>query len=136
MIDISRVYENLIEKGFIEYGKIIPKSLIEKLLEEKQSNHNPWDYINPFLKLKEHVEKHGFLCQCKNGSLRILPLEEMPNKCERIDKNFFKKQQKLITSMRNAEIDKLAEEMQRTHNHYLHKMTMILHSSKKILNDI
>ena len=135
-MDLENMYEVLKENGFIDYGKTIPKHMIEGVVGISQDNKDPWKFLNPFLKLKEFIEEHGYFCRCDNGSMRILQLEEMTKKCKRIEKNFLKRQQRAVITMRNAEIDLLEERLQRNHYHSLNNMNMLLHSSRNILNSV
>jgi len=135
-IDEEYIYYKLNEKGLIGYGKFIEKSVLENEIGCKEDPRNPWNFLNPLLKLKDYIEEQGFFCKCKNGSLRILPIQEMTNRCERIENNYRKRCKKAVLSMRNAQIDALEDELQKAHYHCLHKMSLILQSSKNVLKDL
>ena len=130
-------FKLLKDKGFITYNCIIPREIIEEVLVVQF--HSSMKWFGPFLQLKEKIEKHGFFSTtsgCKEGSLRILPLEKMAERSEHILELLRRKQKRTHNTLREMDSTSLKESERAEYQRALQKSIFALQSLKSILRDI
>jgi len=91
----KEAYEYLTSQNLIAYGEIIPSAVIQKLIGFTPDDG--WEFLGPYLQLKEHIESQGYFCtssDCNKGGLRILPLEDMSDRVKSIQKRLFRRQKR------------------------------------------
>lgn len=138
IMEIEKVYENLKQQGFINYGKVIPCQVIEKMIGKK-FYHGDWDFIGKFLALKEHIEDQGHFCtsrKCGPGALRILHANEWAHKLDNLQKTVMRKQKRAINTTQKAELDDLSDREQRILCHVQNKLNMGLQAMSSVLYDL
>lgn len=137
-MDIEDIYEDLKKKGFIDYGKVIPKEVLEKYIDEK-FQHGNWGFIGRFLQLKEYIEDQGYFCtsrKCGPGSLRVLYPNEWAHKLSNVHKTVMRRQKRATETMRQADMDVLGNRDKAILRHELNKLNMGLHAMSSILHDL
>jgi hypothetical protein len=107
---VSGYFQYLQDSGYIEYGTTIPAHVIIKIIGSEPEEG--WEFLGPFLQLKENIESQGYFCTtsgCNSGALRILQLTEMTDRVESIQRLLIRKQKKALTTMLNCENSQLSE---------------------------
>ena len=129
--------ERMQKDGMIDYGQYLPTSILEKYLNVKFDG--TWEYLGPYLDLKEQIESLGYMCSargCPAGSMRILNIDEMSEKAEKIRVSILNKQKRVIKSLTHADISLLNDNDRRSHERVTLKSTLSLQSMKSILAGI
>jgi len=125
------------ENNLLEYGRIIPRSVFEELFQATYDKG--WEFLGPFLSFKEYLEENGYLCSGESlepGALRILDLNEMSIKSDRILKSVNRRIQKLQDCFAKAKIDVTNESELRKHLFQTSKITASLYSLQSSLNSV
>ncbi len=136
-MNVSAAYKKLIDCGLIEYGTMIPAIAIERALNVKYERS--WNFLHPFLDLKEAIESDGYFCTsrgCEEGALRILPVEEMSVKAQKIQDQMLRKQKKVIHVMSAADVSTLQTLEKSKHDMVTLKFSLTLQSMRSILAGI
>lgn len=137
-MNIEEIYEKLVEKDFISYGKLIPKEVIESLIGIK-FRHGDWEFMGKYLQLKEYIEDQGFFCTCRKcgpGNLRILYPNEWAHKLENVQKTVLRKQKRAINTSQNIDMGDLSDREKLILNHMQNKLTMGLQAMSNVLYNI
>jgi hypothetical protein len=131
------MYERLESQGYIGYGTTIPAVVLKDMI--KHDHTEGWAFLGPYLLLKEYIEAEGYFCTSKDmaaGSLHILPLEQMTEKVESLQKLLIKRQKKAITTMTNAKFENLSQEAMMEHMHATNKLSASLQAVKSCLYSV
>jgi hypothetical protein len=135
--DKYRILQYLEEWGLLEYGSVIPRSNWETLLETHFTQ--TWDYLGPFLEIKEFLEENGYLCTTAGvepGALRIYDADEMALRIEILTKNLFRKLRRLSKCMNEAKVQEFSEKEFKCHLHTKSKIQAINRSLESLLKDL
>jgi hypothetical protein len=135
-IDEENVIEYLTNNDLLDFGKVIPKQVIEKLLSVKLHDENDIQSVGPLLFLKSLIEEQGFLCERKGLTLKLLNAEDMWVKSENNFRNAMKKLKRNCNSMAKADISGLDESDKQKHYHASNKLIMGLQAMKSTLRTI
>lgn len=136
-MNVTDAFEYMKSQQLIEYGEPIPAPVIIKLIGKTPDQG--WDFLGPFLQLKEHIEAQGYFCtssNCKPGGLRIIPLEQMSDRVDNLQKQLLRKQKKALTTMRNCENSDLSEFERERHNLATTKLTLGLQRLKSVIYNV
>lgn len=131
------IYHKLIEEGYIDYGKRIPIKKIEALIG--CNAEKGWEFLGPYLELRAILEDNGYFVTsrgCLDGSLRILNIDEMSEKCEKTIENIMRKQRKTVHTMSKADISLLNERDKKKHELALNKSILGMHAMKSVIYSV
>lgn len=129
--------EKLESYGFLEYGKIIPREIMEDLLQAKVEKG--WEFLSPFLSLKESLEIIGFLSTTRNldkGCLRILEIDEIVPCASNAMERCIKTLKKLQSCFLNAKINEFEDREIQKHCHTSNIITTRLYAMTNIISSI
>lgn len=125
-------FKKLDEKGFIAFGQMIPLCLIEEFLGV--SRRNGWDFIRPYLELKSLIEMEGFFStQVDNHFLRILAVQEMALRSQKIWENLRRRQRKTCHIMNKADISELTPYEKSKHALEVQRMALSLQKMNSVI---
>ncbi len=130
-------FEYLLTHELIEYGQEIPAPAIIRLIG--RDPEAGWAFLGPFLALKEYIESQGYFCtsaDCKPGGLRILPLVEMTDRVENVQRLLMRRQKKALTTMLNCEPSELSEYERERHRLATTKLTLGLQALKSVICNV
>jgi hypothetical protein len=133
----KQCFDFLERHGYLEYGKIIPKAIFEEIF--RADFDSTWEFLGPFLSLKEYLEEHGYLCTSENlepGCLRIFDADEMADRSNMIIKNMVRRMRKLQLCFTNARVEEFSTKDYQRHLHTSNKVSMGLHSLQSNLAEI
>jgi hypothetical protein len=125
------------QQGCLEYGYTIPKECIEVAIGVKFKES--WDFLGPFLQLKQTLEEQGYLSTSENinpGSLRIFGVDEVSYRSDLIFKNIVKKMKRLQSCLINAKAADFDHEEYMKHLHVSNKVSTGLNSLLSSLSSI
>lgn len=137
-MDVESAFEELLEKGFIDYGKLIPREIIEQVIGVKYTPVG-WSWTGPLLQLKQYIEEQGYFCtgrKCPEGALRIMRANEMTHKVKNLDNTIKRRQKKAIHTMNHADTSALNSRELAEFNHELHKTTLQLKMMNSVLKGL
>jgi hypothetical protein len=137
---IKDAFDNLMKDEYIYYGSLIPKEVIEQVLNINMDLGNNddgfWDSQGKFLTLKALIEKNGYFTTQRgyNKDLFIIPADKMSdyvdniwNKLKRIQKNATNTMQRVDATILNAED-------RSKHYQQINKLIGLKRATKSILN--
>lgn len=133
----GEILHYLEENEYLEYGEIIPVDVFINLCGVPFSD--TWNFLGPFLDIKQIIEEEGYLCTTQGlapGYLKIINMDEMPGRADRIFKTLSKKMKRLQKTMINAKIEEFDKHDLRKHLHITDKITAAVSSLNSILRDI
>ncbi len=125
----KHVLEMLEKLGFLEYGKIIPREVIEIVLDIKFEES--WEFLGPFLELKQLIEENGYLSTSENmtpGNLRIFGIDEISHRSNLIFKNMLKKMKHLETCLTRTKVVEFDHNEYMKHLHITNKVSCRVNS--------
>lgn len=137
---MKEIVERMQENGNLDYGLELPERLIVSYLGVRRvENDDPWNYLGPYLDLKEEIESLGYMCTqrgCERGGMRILEVEEMAPRAQKIREGMLGKHKRVIKSLTSADISQLDNEQKRSHNSVAQRFVLSLQSIKSVLASI
>ena len=131
------ILKELESLDLLDYGKIISREVLESLLKIQYSDS--WEFLGPFLELKETLEENGFLCTTANmslGCLRIFDVAEMVPKAQLIQNGVVRRMKRLQNCFSNAKIQEFEEKDVKKHLHAANIITARLQSWTSVLSNI
>ena len=120
----ENILNHLRNSGYLEYGKIIPSATIEKLIGEECKEN--WDFLGPFLEIKELLEDNGYLCTTSKmefGNLKIYDASDQSWMAEKRFTNHFKRMKHLQKCTSNAKTDEFTNKELNNHLHVCNKIS-------------
>ena len=140
-MNIKDIFDDLDERDFIDYGKCIPTKVFESYWGhyEPAGSKRGWIWMGKWATLKERIEKEGFFTTSKGfppGSLKILPVEAMPQRAKSKIKTLQKRAKRTSCSVQHARIDDLDEYERAKMHHVLNLTNLYTQQIKSILHDL
>ncbi|MGE5196040.1 MAG: hypothetical protein ACM3JI_01765 [Anaerolineae bacterium] len=135
--DKIRYLNILDEKGYLEYGKIIPKEEFLQLFGLDCIDDKRWTWM--FVPLLCFLSDSGYLCTSANledGSLRILDISEMGDRNEKITKNYLRSMKRQEKRLLNVDVNALSHHENKRFLHDSNKFFFQLNNIKSLINDI
>lgn len=133
----KKCLEKIDDYGYLDYGKIIPKDVLEEIFDVKFESG--WEFLGPYLSLKEFLEENGYLCTSENlapGCLKIFDADEIALRADSIMKNLVRRMKKLQSCMVNTKIHEFDNDLYKKHLHASNKVSVGLHALSSSLSHI
>jgi hypothetical protein len=133
----QKYLEFLKDNGYLEFGHIIPKGIFEQLFEMEYCDN--WDFLGPFLEMKDFIEEHGYLCTSRGmtpGFLQIISEQEFSKRMANLHKNNFNRIHKLHRVISNTKADQFSKKDFEKFMHEANKINSSLNALKSALNSI
>ena len=135
--EVYNCFKFLEENGFLEYGNMIPHDVFEELIGCKAEQN--WDFLGPFLQIREEIMLHGYLCTQRDipfGCLKIYDAQEMMVSSDRLFNNLFNKIKKLKKCIISAKIDEFNDKEQKLYMHQANKLCSSVNALKSTLSNL
>lgn len=135
--EVVEAIKFLEDNEYLEYGKIIPLTIVEKVIGEAYGNN--WNFLGKFLHLKMSIEEEGYLCRTEEslpGCIIIYNADEIAHKVNNIQKNMVRKLKRLQNCLLGTNVTQLNRRDYSKHLHLSSKVTAGLQSLKSVLSTI
>ena len=135
--EILREIEVLDTEGYLEYGAIIPKERMEKIIGLEASEE--WNYKGPLLLFLMELSEMGHLCTTSGvelGGLRIYDVDEVCYECNKRFEQSLRKMSRIKKCITNVNMEEFGDKDVRKLMHTTNKIVAGLRAMKSSLNDI